>query len=172
MNNIVVEPIKEDLISRPIWSVMIPTYNCAKYLRKTLESVLSQDRGVELMEIWVVDDHSTKDDPQAIVEELGKGRVKFYRQVRNVGQLNNFETCLNLSKGRIIHLLHGDDFVHPGFYEKLEAPLLSDSSVGAAFSRHQFVDENDRAISLSEAISDTPGILRNFVYSIASKQVI
>jgi hypothetical protein len=29
----------------PFWSVMIPTFNCAKYLRKTLKSVLAQELG-------------------------------------------------------------------------------------------------------------------------------
>jgi cellulose synthase/poly-beta-1,6-N-acetylglucosamine synthase-like glycosyltransferase len=35
-------PVPEG-VDRPFWSVMIPTYNCAKYLAQTLESVLSQD---------------------------------------------------------------------------------------------------------------------------------
>ena len=48
---------------RPVWSVMIPTYNCAKYLRETLVSVLAQDPGPEQMQIEVVDDYSTKDEP-------------------------------------------------------------------------------------------------------------
>lgn len=40
---------------RPLWSVMIPTYNCASYLRETLASVLAQDPGPDLMQIAVVD---------------------------------------------------------------------------------------------------------------------
>jgi cellulose synthase/poly-beta-1,6-N-acetylglucosamine synthase-like glycosyltransferase len=40
--------------NRPFWSVMIPTYNCAKYLRKTLKSVLEQDLGLEKMQIEIV----------------------------------------------------------------------------------------------------------------------
>lgn len=171
MSIIKVDPVS-DGSSRPIWSVMIPTYNCARYLKKTLESVLSQDRGDNLMEIWVVDDHSTQDDPRAVVEKLGKGRVRFYQQPKNVGQLNNFETCLQLSRGRIIHLLHGDDYIHPGFYAKLEAPMLEESSIGAAFSRHQFVDEDGNLLSTSEELGHTAGLLPDFVSSIASRQLI
>lgn len=132
MNTIKVLPIDDHKSVRPLWSVVIPTYNCSIYLRETIQSVLIQDKGVENMEIWVVDDCST-DNPQAIVEELGKGRIGFYRQKQNVGQLNNFSTCLNLAKGKIIHLLHGDDFVHDGFYENLWKGFISDDSVGAAF---------------------------------------
>lgn len=92
-----IPPVPED-IQRPMWSVMIPTYNCAQYLRKTLESVLAQDPGQERMQIEVVDDCSTEDDPQSVVDELGRGRVSFFRQSQNVGLVRNFETCLLRSK--------------------------------------------------------------------------
>jgi glycosyltransferase involved in cell wall biosynthesis len=54
-----------------------PDYNCASYLRETLASVLAQDPGPEHMQIEVIDDCSTKDDPQAVVREMGMGRVSF-----------------------------------------------------------------------------------------------
>ena len=100
-----IPPVPEQA-DRPLWSVMIPTYNCANYLRETLASVLAQDPGPEAMQIEVVDDHSTRDDPAATVKELGRGRVQFYRQTRNLGYIKNFETCLQRSRGKIIHLLH------------------------------------------------------------------
>ena len=56
-------PPVTDARARPLWSVMIPTYHCARYLAETLASVLDQDPGPEAMQIEVVADHSTADDP-------------------------------------------------------------------------------------------------------------
>lgn len=66
-----------DGVRRPLWSVMIPTYNCADYLKETLASVLTQDPCTGLMQIEVVDDCSTEDDSATVVEDVGHGRVTF-----------------------------------------------------------------------------------------------
>jgi glycosyltransferase involved in cell wall biosynthesis len=137
-------------ISRPLWSVMIPHYNCAEYLRETLTSVLAQDPGSEIMQIVVVDNCSTKDDPEAIVREVGKGRVEFYRQPENVGMLNNFQTCFELSRGKLIHLLHSDDCVCDRFYEKLGHAFEQHPEIGAAFCRSIYIDEHGNQQGFSD----------------------
>src|SRR5262249_32263826 len=101
---------------RPFWSVMIPTYNSGHYLRWTLESVLSQDPGPDQMQIEVVDGCSTKDDPEEIVKEVGKGRATFYRLPSNQGPAHTFNACLERSHGHWVHILPGDDMVIHGFY--------------------------------------------------------
>jgi glycosyltransferase involved in cell wall biosynthesis len=171
MSNILVKPIKSNN-ERPMWSVMIPHYNRNKYLNQALNSVLIQDQGEDRMEIWVVDDCSDQGNTETMVEEIGKGRVKFYRQKENVGQLNNFETCLNLSRGVLIHLLHCDDFVLPGFYDKLGEPLISDNTLGAAFTRHNSVNEENKILITSEEINSKPGIIKDFMLAIAERQMI
>src|SRR5215210_6047396 len=85
-------------VARPLWSVMIPSFNCADYLRESLRSVLAQDPGPEIMQIEVVDDCSTSDGPEAVVAEIGRGRVGFFRQPQNVGHARNFGTCLQRSR--------------------------------------------------------------------------
>src|ERR1700733_9809658 len=110
-----IAPVPKD-VRRPVWSVMIPTFNCAGYLRQTLESVLAQDPGPHLMQIEVVDDASTDDNPHAVVQELGRGRVQFYRKARNEGAVQNFNTCIQRSLGHYVHILHGDDLVASGYY--------------------------------------------------------
>ena len=41
MSPFTIEPVPAG-VDRPLWSVMIPTYNCAKYLGEALRSVLSE----------------------------------------------------------------------------------------------------------------------------------
>jgi glycosyltransferase involved in cell wall biosynthesis len=164
-------PVAEET-TRPLWSVMIPTYNCANYLRETLSSVLEQDPGADVMQIEVVDDHSTADDPKAVVEELGKGRVEFYRQPQNVKHVNNFNTCLQRARGKLIHLLHGDDHVREGFYEKMQKAFYENPSIGAAFSRHIFMDEHGHWQAISEQLLSESGILPNWLERIVVKQYI
>ena len=65
---------------RPFWSVMIPTYNPADLLEKTLCSVLDQDPGPDRMEI-VVDDCSPNGHAEEIVQSLASDRVRFHRGV-------------------------------------------------------------------------------------------
>ena len=59
----------------PEWSVMIPTYNRARFLDQTLRSVLAQDPGPERMQIEVID-NSTTDAVRAVVSQLGSPRVQ------------------------------------------------------------------------------------------------
>ena len=163
-------PSISDNDRRPLWSVMIPTYNCANYLRKTLASVLVQDLGPDVMQIEVIDDCSTKDDPRAVVEELGRGRVGFYQQPENIGYIRNFETCLLRSRGHLVHLLHGDDYVRDGFYQKMQQAFASAPEIGYAFCRHLYTDEQGHWHSISPLEQAESGVISNWLEKIASCQ--
>jgi GT2 family glycosyltransferase len=164
-------PLSNEII-RPLWSVMIPTYNCASYLRETLKSVLAQDPGADMMQIEVVDDCSTQDDPKSVVEELGGDRVSFYQQPQNVGHIKNFQTCLERAKGQLVHLLHGDDCVRPGFYQKMQSLFESNPEIGAAFCRHIHMDEKGHWHYISPLERLESGILDNWLEQIAVRQRI
>jgi glycosyltransferase involved in cell wall biosynthesis len=138
---------------------MIPTYNCAEYLRKTLKSVLVQDPGSEIMQIMVVDNCSTQDDPEAVVNELGQGRVEFYRHPQNIGSIRNFNKCLELARGRLVHILHGDDYVLEGFYDKIQCLFQKYPQIGAAFCRGMNVDESEQLLYLYDLELPESGIL-------------
>lgn len=152
-------PIRKlaDTTARPAWSVMIPSYNCADYLRRTLSSVLDQALPPSQMQIEVVDDCSTDDEPDRVVAELGSGRVSFHRHPANVGAIANFNSCIERSTGHLVHILHGDDYVLPDFYAAVSGAFERWPDVAGVFTRCFVVDENDELEFLSSRLKDLEG---------------
>jgi glycosyltransferase involved in cell wall biosynthesis len=165
-----VSPLPKEAV-RPKWSVMIPVYNCARFLATTLESVLAQAPDPAHMQIEVVDDCSS-DDPQKVVNEIGGSRVGFFRQPQNLGHIRNFHTCLNRAKGELVHLLHGDDAVRPEFYKLLGRGFDADPSAGAAFCRTVFIDAHGKELSIGPVMQSSAGRLENAAVRLAREQHI
>ena len=163
-----IDPLPPEL-ERPLWSVMIPTYNCAGFLRETLASVLAQDPGLEEMQIEVVDDGSA-DDPETVVEQVGRGRVHFFRQERNTGHVHNLTTCIQRSRGRIVHVLHGDDAVRDGFYRVMAPHLVDRQEVGAAFCRYISMDAEGAWETIAPLEAGGRGVLEGWLGRIALGQ--
>jgi glycosyltransferase involved in cell wall biosynthesis len=159
-------------LERPTWSIMIPVYNCGSYLKETLESVLTQDQGVDRMQIEVIDDASTDQNVEELIERIGKGRVVYFRQSFNVGSLRNFQTCVERSKGRYIHILHGDDRVRDGFYSSFEKLFLANEMLGAAFCRYAYINEQGQHLYYQAAEMDRAGKLENWITRLGERQRI
>jgi glycosyltransferase involved in cell wall biosynthesis len=152
------------------WSVMIPVYNGLAYLEQTLRSVLCQDFGEDRMQIEVVDDVSTEGNVAEIVERVGKGRISYYRQPVNVGNVRNFETCINRAVGEYVHILHGDDYVEPGFYKAITQLFIDFPEAGAACTDWRVVDDAGMPVWTNAPVGDERGILKNWQNRIAIRQ--
>jgi glycosyltransferase involved in cell wall biosynthesis len=148
-----IEPVGEG-VSRPLWSVMIPAFNSAHYLRQTLDSVLAQDPGPEQMQIEVMDDCSTEDDPEAVVRECGNGRVFFYRKPVHEGMAANFNTCIRRSRGQLVHIIHSDDYVLPEFYRRLADVAEHHPKAALIASRSFLVDHENVIIGVTERLPE------------------
>lgn len=159
-------------VMRPLWSVMIPVYNCSSYLKETLHSVLSQCKNRPEVQIEVIDDASTDSNVEDLVMSFGEGRVTYYRQSINVGSLRNFHTCLLRARGVYVHILHGDDKVRDGFYARFENFFNRNSTASAAYCRYAYVDENGNFLFNHERESLTEGILEDFVSTLGERQRI
>jgi len=145
---------------RPRWSVVIPAYDCAAFLRDSLGGVLAQDPGSETMEIVVVDDHS-HDDCEGTVRALAGDRVKYTRQPRNVGLVANLNTCLRHATGELVHILHADDIVARGFYSAMDAVFANDPTLGAAFCRVTYRDVRSGTDSIEPPLQENGGLIPN-----------
>jgi glycosyltransferase involved in cell wall biosynthesis len=124
-------------------------YNPQSYFQRTLESVLAQDPGPDVMQITVVDDASSVVSVEPFVRAVAGNRIGYIRQPRNTGLARNWNTCVAHSAGTYVHILHQDDLVEPGFYTALAVGFATDSSVGMAFCRHKCIDENDQQLWVS-----------------------
>jgi len=152
---------------------MIPTYNCAELLRTALESVLAQDPGPERMEIVVIDDCSTADDPAAVVEAFGRGRVAFQRNAHNLGATGTFNACLRRARGRWIHLLHGDDAILPGFYAECDRVSVAHPDVVMITGQVVMIDAAGRWLTLTgPAAHQAGGYLPDFLLQQATAQLV
>ena len=165
----VIRPV-EDNLQRPLWSVMIPAYNCYKTLGETITSVVRQAPGKQQMQIEVVDDGSTDGDVKALVDRLGQGRVGYFRHEKNMGSLACFETCLNRSTGKLVHLLHGDDKAGIGYYSKIGSLFERYPEIGAAFCRYITINEEGKTLWKHGKEMNEDGILNDWLYKIGSRQ--
>ena len=162
----------EGLGTRPYWSVMIPTYNPrADYLEQTLRSVLEQDPGPEQMQIEVIDDGSTDDLAAQTVRRVGGGRVSFHAEPQNLGLANAWNRCIERARGQWVHILHQDDIVLPGCYDRLRKGA-EDSHAGAIFCRHAIANSNGHWIRISELHRESAGLLDDWHAKITAQQLI
>ena len=131
---------------RPFWSVIIPLYNRKSYLLECLSSVLAQWFSNEQMEILVMDNAS---DPPLfdLVNSIGRGIVRYHLNPENIGPRRNFNLGIALSRGQWIHLLPEDEYVLPGFYDRLQQSLENcPDSVGAAFTGYENINEKGKIV--------------------------
>ncbi len=156
--------------STPFWSVMIPSYNGSRYLEYTLKSILNQAPSSAEMQIEVVDDCSPDEDIEALVQQLAGDRISFHRHPQNLGLIGNWNNCIQRAKGKWVHILHQDDFVLPGFYQKLRELLEKEPQAGAGFCRHYYVDSEGKQRSISALEQENSGIISNWIERISVTQ--
>lgn len=113
-------------ISNPDVSVVIPTYNRAHLLRRSIESVLAQT--YETFELLVVDDAST-DGTREVVGSLGDTRIHYRRVERNRGPGAARNVGIRVARGELIAFQDSDDEWMPDKLERQMAVFAEASSV-------------------------------------------
>lgn len=97
----------------PLLSICIATYNRARFLPETLDSVI--DRLPENVEVVIVDGASTDETP-AVVREYQQRceRLRYFRQERNGGVDRDYDLAVQLAEGEYCFLFTDDDLLVPG----------------------------------------------------------
>ena len=117
-------------------SVIIPTYNCDKYICEALDSVLQQT--YSNYEIIVIDDGST-DTTRTIVNNRYHSVRYYYLENNGVAAARNFG--ISMAQGELIAFLDADDIWLPEKLEKQAALFNKNDKLGMAFTENSFFNE-------------------------------
>lgn len=111
---------------RPRVSVVMPTYNCARWIGEALDSVLAQT--LPPAEVIVVDDGSA-DNTAEVIEPYRARGVRYIRQ-ENSGVASARNRAIAESHGELVAFLDADDIWHPRKLELQAAVLASRPDLG------------------------------------------
>ena len=123
----------------PKVSIILSSYNHAKYLAASIESVLSQT--FSDFELLIFDDGSS-DDSQEIIRSFDDARIKTFLYEKNRGPYYAIQEPLKFSRGEYLAFHHSDDIWEP---EKLSAQvefLDAHEEYAVCFTQVKFIDES------------------------------
>ena len=132
-------------MSEKLVSIITPTYNCAKFIARTLDSVQAQT--YQNWEMIIIDDRS-QDNTKEIVEGYMKDdpRIQYHLLDVNSGAAVARTTAMSLAKGSYMAFLDSDDIWMP---DKLERQIRWMNDNGYAFSctAYEQIDEDDNLLN-------------------------
>lgn len=135
--------------STPLVSVLVPTYNGARYLVEALES--AQRQTYANLEILVRDDGS--EDASAHIVESFCARDRRFTYIpsagRRLGGTGNMVELLGAASGEFVKYLHQDDVLEPRCIERLVRPLCFDDSLTMATSARHRIDESGEILPVT-----------------------
>lgn len=127
----------------PLVSVIIPAYNAAAFIAKTLASIRTQT--YPRIEVLVVDDGSKDSTPEIVREVSQKDtRIRLLQQ-SNAGVAAARNLGIQHAKGEFIAPIDADDLWHPKTIEKIVAQFQAGGpEVGVVYAWSVDIDELDR----------------------------
>jgi len=117
-------------MSNPFFSVIIPSYNRAHLISKTIDFVLRQTyRDFELI---IIDDAST-DNTEAVVREFNDSRVIYYKNEKNLERSASRNKGIKLAKGTFVCFCDSDDHWHQNHLSVIKEAIISNAHRDALY---------------------------------------
>jgi hypothetical protein len=137
--------VKSALSGEPLVSLIIPAYNAAAFIERTLNSARAQTHAN--LEIIVVDDGSTDSTRELVLKAIDSdSRIRIV-STANQGVAAARNTGIAEAAGPYLAFLDADDLWHPCKIEKQVALLGSLSrDWGGVYALYSFIDEEDRVM--------------------------
>ncbi|MBQ8862929.1 MAG: glycosyltransferase family 2 protein [Clostridia bacterium] len=124
-------------------SIITPAFNAEKYIKSTIESVLSQT--YQNWEMLIVDDCSSDNTVKIVEDYCGKdNRIKLIKHSSNKGVAVARNTALSLSKGDYIAFLDSDDMWMPCKLD-VQYRFMEDNGYALTYTAYQkYISETEK----------------------------
>lgn len=130
-------------------SVVTPSFNQARFIRATIDSVLGQ--GIRDLQYWVIDGGST-DGTIDILRSYGD-RIHWISE-RDKGQSDAINKGLRRSTGDIVCWLNSDDTLLPGSLDAVHAAFEAEPCVDLVYGDGMLIDEHGATLGRFPATED------------------
>ncbi len=127
---------------QPLVSIVTPSYNQARYLQATMDSVLGQS--YPNIEYIVIDGGSTDESP-AMIAARG-AQLAYWVSEPDKGQTNAINKGFARANGEILAWLNSDDTYQPQAVAEAVAYLLAHPEAGLVYGEANFIDEHGNVI--------------------------
>ena len=94
-------------MEKPVVSVIMPAYNCEKFIAKAIESVLAQNVSLELI---ILNDCATDGTERVIQQYLSDQRIRYVKNDRNMGVARTRNEGVRMAMGEYVAFLDSDDW--------------------------------------------------------------
>jgi len=130
---------------KPLVSIVIPTYNCARYLKAAVDSVLDQD--YPDIELIVLDDGSTDETPELLREYDGRF---FWQSHTNMGQSATLNRGWDMAGGELLGYLSADDILLPNAVSVSVDMLNSRQETVLSYCDYYLMDDSSSTTGIFE----------------------
>ncbi|MBR5227169.1 MAG: glycosyltransferase family 2 protein [Clostridia bacterium] len=124
-------------------SIIMPTYNCAKFIKRTIESVLAQT--YDNWELCIADDCS-KDDTEEVVKAFNDNRIKYYKLETNQGAAMARNKAMEMATGKYMAFLDSDDIWKKDKLEK-QIKFMEENDYNFTCTDYEQIDEQDNLLN-------------------------
>lgn len=124
----------------PLVSIILPAYNCEKYIGKTIKSLLNQT--YTQFELLIINDGSL-DNSTNIINDFTDTRIVHIQNNGNQGLIFSLNKGLEIAKGKYIARIDADDICLPTRLEKQVEWLEKNKETAVVATQIHFINEQD-----------------------------
>lgn len=143
----------------PRISIGLPVYNGERFIRKKLESLLTQTfKDFEV----IISDNASTDSTPIICERFSKNdnRIRYIRQSTNMGSWHNFNFVLQEAKYEYFVWTAVDDIMLPEFLEKNIKVLLLNKEIVCSISKIKLYGETTEYLKSNQNNSILSNVIK------------